>query len=302
MNWVDNAVNETKYVLTRTGGPGATLANGTVTGGTATSFNLPVNSISYVDNGLVEGAPYQYDLVASNSFGNSTVLSGAFTAPVLQAPAQLTGLQASATALTNGSQTNYTTTLTWPTSNAPAVTRYTVTTYVNGVATTTNNVAPVAGATQSRAMTTLRLGNNYSFTVTATNSKGVSVDSAPVVVNMLPANNGRPIATAGATGSKLINVSWTNTSSNLLTPLSSAFTLQRRTAAANGGAVGAWTTVVTTSGTPAVQGITYNATTATYNFTDTGASAGQGYNYQVLATSAAGSTLYSTASARVVTP
>lgn len=90
LQWQDNAVNETNYLITRTGGPGAALANGKVTGGAVTTLTAPPNPLAistntvYVDpTPLVEGSPYEYDIVASNSFGVSTpVLTGTLTAPI----------------------------------------------------------------------------------------------------------------------------------------------------------------------------------------------------------------------------
>jgi hypothetical protein len=69
LSWVDNANNESGYILTRTGG----------TGGTAT-FNVAANAVNFVDNTVAAGTAYTYTLVATNVAGNSaSVTTGANT-------------------------------------------------------------------------------------------------------------------------------------------------------------------------------------------------------------------------------
>ncbi len=94
VQWQDNAINETNYIVTRKGGSGATtvVTNGAVTavnGGTTASFTLPPNTkpIStdtiFNDAGpLLEGAWYEYDIVAKNSFGSSAALVATVQAPI----------------------------------------------------------------------------------------------------------------------------------------------------------------------------------------------------------------------------
>jgi len=114
--WQDNASNETNYIVTRKGGAGATpvTTGSTVTavsGGATIVATLPPNEfpistnttlndtptgLSTTANGAangavsapgwtapVEGAWYEYDIVAHNGFGNSTpVLVGTILAPI----------------------------------------------------------------------------------------------------------------------------------------------------------------------------------------------------------------------------
>jgi FtsP/CotA-like multicopper oxidase with cupredoxin domain len=92
LQWQDNAVNETNYIITKTGGPGATLNPAThkVTGGLSTTMTAPRNPLppsqntAYVDPAsLVEGSPYEYDIVARNAFGDSApVLWDSLVAPI----------------------------------------------------------------------------------------------------------------------------------------------------------------------------------------------------------------------------
>lgn len=290
LNWVDNAINETSYSVTRTGGPGATLAGGKVTGGTVTTIPLLANSTTFTDAGLIEGAPYQYDVIASNTFGNSTALSQSVTAPNYQPPAQIAGLKST---LVSGNIYN----LSWTMPTAPNWTSFTLNGILTSGATTTVNT----GKTASRQVS-LAVGNNYSYTVTASNTytnpttgatgnAGTSVPSAAVTINMLPALNTAIAVAVVSSPAKGINVTWTNTSSNLLTPLSGAvapalngFTVQRRTSA-----------IAAAGGKPAVAaGIFANITPAisangtAYSFTDTTGTTGVAYDYRVFATSLAG--------------
>ena len=85
--WQDNAVNETNYIVTRTGPSIAAPVAGKVTGAVVTT-TLPANlaagstTTTFVDPSLlVEGSYYEYDVVARNAFGDSKVLSGTVQAP-----------------------------------------------------------------------------------------------------------------------------------------------------------------------------------------------------------------------------
>jgi hypothetical protein len=91
LQWTDNATNESNFILTRKG-PAATQA-ALATAVAGTPVTLPANpgtgADTYVDNGpLVEGAWYEYDLVARNAFGDSApVLTGQVLTPApLAAP------------------------------------------------------------------------------------------------------------------------------------------------------------------------------------------------------------------------
>ena len=94
VQWQDNAINETDYIVTRKGGSGATPVSvggvvTSVTGGTTATFTLPPNTkpISsdtiFNDAGaLLEGAWYEYDIAAKNSFGSSATLVATIQAPI----------------------------------------------------------------------------------------------------------------------------------------------------------------------------------------------------------------------------
>jgi hypothetical protein len=83
--WTDNAVNETNYIVTRTG-PSATLpvtGTGTVLPALPPNLNPGSTTTTFVDPTLLtEGSYYKYDVIARNSFGDSkAVLSGTVQAP-----------------------------------------------------------------------------------------------------------------------------------------------------------------------------------------------------------------------------
>ncbi len=96
LGWIDNAVNETNYIVTKT------VGNGTPTALPKLPPNLANGSTltTYTDTPLVEGTVYKYDVIARNSFGDSNpVLSGTITAPI-SVPLAPTGLAAIPTPVT----------------------------------------------------------------------------------------------------------------------------------------------------------------------------------------------------------
>jgi uncharacterized repeat protein (TIGR01451 family) len=125
--------------------------------------------------GLINGVSYQFEVSATNAQGTS-----AFSAPSnTVTPLAITppGAPTGATATAGDSQA----TVSWtpPASNGNAtITSYTVTAYINGVA--SGNTATTANGTATSATVSgLTNGTTYTFTVHATNSKGNSPESAP---------------------------------------------------------------------------------------------------------------------------
>ncbi len=140
---------------------------------------LPVNgstlSPTAIVNGLVNGVSYTFIVSATNAQGTS-----AFSAPTNSVtPLAITvpGAPTGASAVAADSQA----TVAWipPASNGnSAITSYTVTARVNGVA-TANTATTANGTTTSAVVTGLTNGTTYTFTVRASNAKGPGPDSAP---------------------------------------------------------------------------------------------------------------------------
>ncbi len=140
---------------------------------------LPVNgstlSPTATVNGLVNGVSYTFIVSATNAQGTS-----AFSAPTNSVtPIAITvpGAPTGAAAVAADSQA----TVAWvpPASNGnSAITSYTVTARVNGVATANSATTP-NGTTTSAVVTGLTNGTTYTFTVRASNAKGPGPDSAP---------------------------------------------------------------------------------------------------------------------------
>ncbi len=205
LNWVDNAVNETNYIVTKTGGVGATLDPVTkqVTGGTVTILTTPPNPLpgsqntTYVDLvPLVEGAPYQYDVIARNSFGDSTpVLSGAMVAPISMplAPTNLLATPTVASCPTDALTKAIVPTkckpddvvLTW-TDNAFNETRYDVLRNGAVIGTAAATALNTLGGKLSYTDATAQEGVAYTYTVDAVNTTGIAqaVDAAGVAVTV----------------------------------------------------------------------------------------------------------------------
>ena len=254
VQWQDNAINETNFLVTRTGGTGATptVVNGVttaVTGGATATVTLPPNTqpISsntiYNDAGpLVEGAWYEYDIVAQNAFGKSApVLVGTVQAPI-SVPLAPTGLKATVavaapcpvdavTGVAVPSQCKPdNVVLTW-TDAAFNETSYTITRTGGPAGTTFATVtlagtANNAGATMTWTDTTVQEGFTYSYVVSANNtsiSGAVQTASATTSATVtptaptLPTNvKAAPSTLVSATGTYLdtVALSWSDNAYN----------------------------------------------------------------------------------------
>jgi hypothetical protein len=219
-------------------------------------------------------------------FGATT--AGASNAQTVQvsAPVALTAAPTASAPVAAGG--GYTSNLTWP--SVTGATGYVIQPTLNGVAQAAINVTAAAGTTQTRAVN-LVAGNTYTYTVAVVDLIGTSAASPAVTVNTPAAANTGVGTVLGAVASHAITVNWTNASLNLKTPLSAAFTVQRRTRAANG-TWGAYGTI-----TPAI-----TATTATtFTFTDTTVVSKTTYSYTIVANGAGGVSATAT-TANVVAP
>jgi hypothetical protein len=200
LQWQDNSDNETNYIITKTGGPGAVLANGKVTGGSTSTLTAPSNlatpstNTTFVDPAaLVEGEAYQYDVIARNSFGDSVapILTGTLVAPI-SVPLAPTNLLATPNLATCSASVPVRckpddVVLTW-TDSAFNETSYTVARTGGNVAFATVTLPASAVNAAPAQMTfkdaTAQEGLTYQYTVSAVNASGAA--SATGIVTVTP--------------------------------------------------------------------------------------------------------------------
>lgn len=250
----------------------------------SSSYSANNNSFSF-NPALAVGATYSVTVQAMRTVLGSSVSSPVSTqqAVDLTAPAS-PGLP---TVTATSSRLSWTASTS---SSSNTTVSYEVQVSVNGTAFAAVNGSPFS--TQSTSITSTA-GNKYAYQVRAVatryGQKSYSAWTPAIVVNTVAALSTGLTATPTAANvtPKGIVVSWTNTSSNLLTPLSAAFTVQRQTA--NNGN---WVII-----TPV---LSQNA--SVYSFTDTTGVAGTSYSYRVMASGAAGSAGYTQGTTNVKAP
>lgn len=153
----------------------ATASNGHVVPDVIVPVTGSTLTPSVAVNGLVDGVSYTFIVSATNAQGTS-----AFSAPsnsVTPIAITVPGAPTGAAAVAADSQA----TVSWipPASNGnSAITSYTVTARINGVASASSATTP-NGTTTSAVVTGLTNGTTYTFTVRASNAKGPGPDSAP---------------------------------------------------------------------------------------------------------------------------
>jgi FtsP/CotA-like multicopper oxidase with cupredoxin domain len=256
--WKDNSANETSFVVER-------ALNGNAFSAIAT---LPANTITYTDTtavGNTAGNIYTYRVKAANAGGSSTY-TNMVSVTITGGPAAPTNLAAAL--LYNPTRAQ----LTWR-DNANNETLFVIERSANNGIYMLLATAPArAGTGQTVTYTdnTVLPGTSYTYRVMATNANGSSVytNIASLIVGAIPAAPSGLSNTLKANPPQ-ITLTWTDNANN-----ETSFQIQRST---NGGAY-------TLLATVAANTVSYTNTTVT---------AGNTYNYRVMAVNAIGSSAYS---------
>ena len=231
---------------------------------------------------LTNGTTYTFTVTASNLIGTgpASSASNAVTPAAPTAPGAPTGVTASAG--------NGTASVSWtaPSNGGSAITSYTITPYISGVA-QTSLASTITGSppATNTTITGLTNGTTYTFAITATNAVGTgpaSVQSNAVTPSG-PTLPGAPTGVSATAGLNSAAVSWT--------------------APSNGGSA-----ITTYTITPYISGVAQNSLASTItgsppatNTTITGLTGGTTYTFTVTATNAVGTGPASTQS-NAVTP
>ena len=237
---------------------GAEITSYTVTSSPGSYF-CTVSTTACSITGLTNGTSYTFTVTASNSAGTSA--SSAASAPITpaappSAPTALTAIASNASAA-----------LSWvaPQANGAPITSYTVTSSPGGFTCTASST--------SCSVTGLSNGVAYTFTVTASNSAGVSdpsLASAPITPAAVPS---APAAPVGVVGNAAVVLSWS-------------------APAANGADITSYTVTSSPGG--------LTCSTATTSCTVSNLSNGTAYTFTVSASNALGSSAASAASASFI--
>ncbi len=239
-----------------TGATGYKINRSTNNGSTwTTAGTVGTGVTSFTDTGLSEATSYAYQVVATNAAGSSTASASLYAATQPLAP---TGLTAT---VVSGGQIN----LSW-TDHSTAASYYYVEQSPNG-STGWQQIGYLSGSTSNSLTATGPFAGSttYYFEVQAYAYTG-GVSTFATASATTPAFPGVPILTSVmAQSSTSVAIVWSNVTG------ATGFTVQRST---NNGST--WTTAGTVG-------------TGVTSFTDTGLSEATSYTYQVIATSAAGS-------------
>ncbi len=248
LSWSDNSSTEANFVVgrsTTSGGPYTDIAT------------MSANSTSYSSTGLSADTTYYYVVRASNAGGSSANTAQASATTLPTAPIAPSGLTA-----TTVSQTQIN--LSWTDGSANEANFIVARSTTSGGPYT--DIVTLGANVTSYSNTGLSDTTTYYYVVRASNTGGVSANSAEASATTLP---NAPIAPSGltATGASAtqINLSWADNSGN-----EANFIVGRST----------------TSGGPYTDIVTLAANTTSYN--NTGLSTGVTYHYVVRAVNAGG--------------
>jgi titin len=248
----DNGSLITSYTVTAT--DTTNVANLAVT---ASGPSSPISV-----TGLADGDNYIFTVTATNLAGTgpSSIASGAMPGPVAGPPSTPTDVVGTATGASGHAAVSFVA----PDDNGSLITSYTVT------ATDTTNIGNPAvtatGASSPISVTGLANGDNYSYTVTATNLIGTSASSAPSgqMPNPVLGPPGAPSATAAnGAGPGSATVSWT-------------------AGTTNGSNATGWTVTPVLGGQPLSELSQAGLSVATTTVPVTGLTAGETYTFDVV--------------------
>ena len=237
------------------GGTAVTGYTVTATPGGSTCTSTTV--LTCTVTGLTNGTSYTFTVAATNTAGTSTPSAPSAAAVPATTPDAPTGVAA-----TSNADAQSVVSWTAPASNGgSAVTGYTVTPYIGGVAQAPQIFASVIA---SQAVTGLTNGTSYTFTVAATNTAGTSTPSTPSAAAVPAATPGAPTGVAATALNASLSVTW---HSPLVTG-GSPITGYRATASPGG-------STCTISGTTCVitgltNGVSYTVTVVAINAAGTG--------------------------------
>jgi len=165
LTWLDNATNETGFVVERSDNGGAFVQIA------APGLRTNTGSVTYTDTAVAVGNTYQYRVNAVNAAGPSAY-SGVVTVSITTAPA-LPAAPSNLTATATRGFFGATVNLTWS-DNSTDETGFTIQRATDAAFTNGLNTTTVAANTTTRQQTFLPRGVTYYYRVRATNSVGPS--------------------------------------------------------------------------------------------------------------------------------
>jgi hypothetical protein len=251
--WTDNSTDETNFVLQR---------SLTSNSGFTTIATLPANTTSYVNSGLTGSTTYYYKVQATNSAGGSTwsnTANATTAAAPPNAPSNLTAAASGSSVIS----------LAW-TDNSTDETSFVVERSLTSNSGFTT-ITTLPANTTTFVNSGLTGSTTYYYRVQATNIAGSSAWSntaSATTTGVLP--NAPSNLTATAAGSSVINLAWTDNSTD-----ETNFVLQR--------------SLSESSGFTSIAMLPANTTT----YVNSGLTGSTTYYYRVQATNAAGSSAWS---------
>lgn len=203
LQWTDNSINEDGFTINGFDADNSMQSIGSV--------NLPAGTTSYTWGSLVTDNSYSFQVIATNSSGSSSALSGSFT--TTDTLSDITGFSATAAS-------NSTISLSW-TDTSDNEDGFKIARSTDGINYT--DIDTLNSGATTYTDTGLTFNTTYHYQVRSFNTSGDSntaTDSATTTNSLSAPSN----LTAVPTSNTTISLSWTDTSNN-----EDGFTLQRAT-------------------------------------------------------------------------